>query len=205
MKKKHLTIYIVIFIFTACLFGLYQKYKISQNPIELKSYAIWTCDNEWIGRNCWEYIHLYNNKYFIRRVANTSGQVGSVDIIEVNKFDLNNSITKYTSKKIETNKMIFFGEKFPFKDSICFYGNGKFLKSLVIQSQFGVILELYEKTRVEIYREKKLFSVYNFKLIKNKKYNFYPLEIKSPNEKFEKKIIFNEIGEFKTTKTTMSG
>lgn len=199
--NKTLTIFMTLLVITGITYSFFVKNKISQDPIELKSYAIWQCDNNWIGKDCWEYIYFYNDHYFIRRVANSSGKVGSTDIIETNISDLNTAITKMTFQKVATNKMIFFGNNFPEKDSVCFFGDGKHLRSLTIDehNQFGIILELYKKTRVELYRNGKLFSKYHFYLQKNNNYNFYPLQMQSPDKEIEKTVVITNSGEIKVS------
>jgi len=66
-------------------------------------------------------------------------------------------------------------------------------------NQFGIILELYKKTRVELYRNGKLFSKYHFYLQKNNNYNFYPLQMQSPDKEIEKTVVITNSGEIKVS------
>jgi hypothetical protein len=178
----------ILIIIIGVSYGIYEKTEIYDKPLKTKAYAIWPCDNNWIGKDCWEYIYFYNNQYFIRRVANTSGLAGSVDLIEINKSNPSSSKVKLTDRNIEKNKMIFFGNDFTNNDSIVFLGCGKHLKSVIVDQQFGLILELCQNTTVELYRNGQLFSIYNFCFAINNDHNFYPIQMENPKQKFEKNI-----------------
>lgn len=196
MSKKNAYITVITIISVAIVYFSIKVINVFKNPIELKAYAIQYFEGGTIPSNRWEYIYFFKNKYYRRIVANPYERPGVVHLIVA---DSNNLENYYYKKELpmEKNKMIYYGTGFYKNDSICFFGNNRLLKSFKIDYQFGVILELYKKSRVELYRNNKLFAKYNFNLPKTDDLNFFPLQLKSPIKKIEKNIFLSENGHLK--------
>lgn len=196
MKDRNGYIVMLVFFIIVIIFFIYNTLTILKNPVTVKAYAIQYFEGGTIPSNRWEYLYFYDNKFYKRNAYNPYERPGAVDLIVA---DGNNLENYYYKKKqpMEKNKMIYYGAGFYKNDSICFFGNNRLLKSFKIDYQFGVILELYKKSRVELYRNNKLFARYNFNLPKTEDLNFFPLQLKNPVKKIEKNIFLSENGHLK--------